>query len=30
MRERERLDADMYNSVRKAAEVHRQVRAYAK
>ena len=27
-RERERLEADMYNSVRQAAEVHRQVRKY--
>ena len=29
-RERERLDADMYNSVRKASEVHREVRKYVK
>ena len=29
-RERERLDADMYNDVRKAAEVHRAVRKYIK
>ena len=27
-RERERLEADMYNNVRQAAEVHRQVRKY--
>lgn len=29
-RERERIDADMYNDVRKAAEVHRTVRKYIK
>ncbi len=29
-RERERLDADMYNDVRKASEVHRAVRKYIK
>jgi len=29
-RERERLESDLYNSVRKAAEVHRAVRRYMK
>ena len=29
-RERERIEADMYNDVRKAAEVHRTVRKYMK
>lgn len=29
-RERERLDADMYNDVRKASEIHRTVRKYMK
>lgn len=29
-RERERLDADMYNDVRKASEIHRIVRKYMK
>uniref|UniRef100_A0A7S0BE05 Methionine aminopeptidase 2 n=1 Tax=Rhodosorus marinus TaxID=101924 RepID=A0A7S0BE05_9RHOD len=28
MRERERLEADLYNSVRKSSEVHRRVRQY--
>lgn len=30
MRERERLESDMMNTVRQASEVHRQVRAYMK
>lgn len=30
MRERERIESDMYDAVREAAEVHRQVRAYMK
>eukprot|EP00171_Calliarthron_tuberculosum_P010191 IDg10191t1 len=30
MRERERIESDLYDSVREAAEVHRQVRAYMK
>eukprot|EP00158_Paraphelidium_tribonemae_P003038 Partr_v1_DN25855_c0_g1_i1_m2625 putative Removes the N-terminal methionine from nascent proteins (By similarity) len=30
MRERERLESNVYNELRKGAEVHRQVRAYAK
>lgn len=30
MRERERIEDDMYDSVREAAEVHRRVRAYMK
>jgi hypothetical protein len=29
-RERERLEADLYNNVRQAAEVHRQVRKYVR
>lgn len=30
LRERERLESDLYDTVREAAEVHRQVRAYMK
>lgn len=30
MRERERLESDLYNTVREAAEVHRRVRTYMK
>lgn len=30
MRERERIESDLYESVREAAEVHRQVRSYMK
>jgi methionyl aminopeptidase len=30
MRERERIEADLYNTVREAAEVHRRVRTYMK
>ena len=29
-RERERLESDLYNNVRHAAEVHRQVRRYVR